>query len=102
METLDSTVIATALPKMAEDFGVSPVDVGIGITAYLLTLATLIPISAWLADRFGTRNIFTIAIIIFTASSILCGLSESLWFFTLSTYVPHSKKTHRINSERRK
>jgi len=84
METLDSTVIATALPKMAEDFGVSPVDVGIGITAYLLTLATLIPISAWLADRFGTRNIFTIAIIIFTASSILCGLSESLWFFTLS------------------
>ncbi|SMC81385.1 DHA2 family efflux MFS transporter permease subunit [Polynucleobacter kasalickyi] len=84
METLDSTVIATALPKMAEDFGVAAVDVGIGITAYLLTLAALIPISGWLADRFGTRNIFTLAIIIFTASSVLCGLSENLWFFTLS------------------
>jgi len=84
METLDSTVIATALPKMALDFGVVAVDVGIGITAYLLTLATLIPISGWLADRFGTRNIFTLAIVIFTASSVLCGLSESLWFFTLS------------------
>ena len=84
METLDSTVIATALPKMAADFGVAAVDVGIGITAYLLTLAAIIPISGWLADRFGSRNIFTLAIFIFTASSILCGLSESLWFFTLS------------------
>lgn len=84
METLDSTVIATALPAMAHDFGITAVDVGLGITAYLITLAAVIPISGWLADRFGSRNIFTLAILIFTASSVLCGLSESLWFFTIS------------------
>ena len=81
METLDSTVIATALPMMANDFSVFPVDVGIGITAYLLTLAVLIPISGWLADRFGMRKIFTLAICIFTGASILCGISQSLYFF---------------------
>ena len=81
METLDSTVIATALPMMAIDFNTYAVDVGIGITAYLLTLAVMIPISGWLADRFGARRIFTLAIFIFTAASILCGISESLNFF---------------------
>ena len=81
METLDSTVIATALPMMAIDFQVFAVDVGVGITAYLLTLAVMIPISGWLADRFGARRIFTLAIAIFTGASILCGISESLNFF---------------------
>lgn len=81
METLDSTVIATALPMMAKDFGVSPVDVGLGITAYLLTLAVVIPISGWLADRFGARRIFTLAIATFIVSSILCGLSDNLGLF---------------------
>jgi len=81
METLDSTVITTALPMMAQDFNVNAVDVGVGITAYLLTLAVMIPISGWLADRFGVRKIFTLAIIIFTVASILCGISESLDFF---------------------
>lgn len=81
METLDSTVITTALPMMAQDFDVFAVDVGIGITAYLLTLAVMIPISGWLADRFGTRLIFTLAICIFTGASVLCGISESLEFF---------------------
>jgi len=84
METLDSTVIATALPMMAIDFQVFAVDVGVGITAYLLTLAVMIPISGWLADRFGARRIFTLAIAIFTGASILCGISESLNFFILS------------------
>lgn len=82
METLDSTVITTALPQMASDFGVSPVDVGIGITAYLLTLATCIPISGWVADRFGSKKVFILAIVLFTFASILCGLSENLTFFT--------------------
>jgi EmrB/QacA subfamily drug resistance transporter len=81
METLDSTVITTALPMMAKDFGVFPVDVGVGITAYLLTLAIIIPISGWLADRIGMRKLFTLAIVIFTGASILCGISESLFFF---------------------
>ncbi len=84
METLDSTVITTALPMMAKDFDVFPVDVGLGITAYLLTLAIIIPISGWLADRFGMRKLFTIAIGIFTAASILCGISENLYFFILA------------------
>jgi EmrB/QacA subfamily drug resistance transporter len=84
METLDSTVIATALPMMAKDFGVSPVDVGLGITAYLLTLAVIIPISGWLADRFGARRIFTLAIAIFILASILCGLSNNLFVFILA------------------
>jgi len=81
METLDSTVIATALPMMAKDFNVFAVDVGVGITAYLLTLAVMIPISGWLADRFGARKIFTLAIFIFTSASILCGISTNLYFF---------------------
>ena len=54
MENLDGTVIVTAMPKMAVSFGVHPVDVNIGISAYLLTLAVLIPVSGWVADRLGT------------------------------------------------
>jgi MFS family permease len=82
MENLDGTVIATAVPQMARSFGVSPVDLNIGITAYLLALAVFIPISGWLADRFGARIIFGGAIAIFTGSSVLCGISNGLWEFT--------------------
>ena len=82
MENLDGTVITTAVPQMARSFGVSPVDLNIGITAYLLALAVFIPISGWLADRFGARIIFGGAIAIFTGSSVLCGISNGLWEFT--------------------
>ncbi len=61
MEFLDGTVIATALPDMARDFGVTAVELNIGISAYLITLAVLIPASGWIADRFGARAIFTLA-----------------------------------------
>lgn len=81
MENLDGTIIATSLPSMAKDFGVSEIDVASGMTSYLLTLAVLIPVSGWFADRFGARRIFTLAIGIFTAASILCGLSDSLSMF---------------------
>ena len=81
MENLDGTVITTSLPSMARDFGVSAVDVASGMTSYLLTLAVLIPVSGWFSDRFGARRIFTLAIGIFTAASILCGLSDSLSMF---------------------
>ena len=57
MEFLDGTVIATALPDMARDFGVTAVELNIGISAYLITLAVLIPASGWIADRFGARAI---------------------------------------------
>ena len=78
MEFIDGTVIATALPDMAKSFGVQAVDLNIGISAYLITLAVLIPASGWIADRFGARKVFTLALAIFTLTSVLCGLSESL------------------------
>lgn len=81
MEFIDGTVIATALPDMAKSFGVQAVDLNIGISAYLITLAVLIPASGWIADRFGARKVFTLALAIFTLASVLCGLSESLESF---------------------
>ena len=61
MEILDGTVIAPAAPHIAADFGVPAVAINVAITAYVLTLAVLIPISGWLADRFGARRIFMTA-----------------------------------------
>jgi EmrB/QacA subfamily drug resistance transporter len=84
MENLDGTVIATALPQMARTFRASPVDLNMGMTAYLLTLAVFIPVSGWIADRLGARNVFSSAIGLFTFASILCGFSNSLWQFTAS------------------
>ncbi|WP_196209231.1 MFS transporter [Citrobacter sp. Res13-Sevr-PEB04-36] len=78
MEFIDGTVIATALPDMAKSFGVEAVDLNIGISAYLITLAVLIPASGWIADRFGARKVFSLALAIFTLASVLCGLSTSL------------------------
>jgi EmrB/QacA subfamily drug resistance transporter len=79
MQNLDSTVIATALPTMARSFGYDPVRMNVALTSYLLSLTVFIPASGWIADRFGTRNVFRAAIIVFTAGSILCGLSEGLF-----------------------
>ena len=81
MEFLDGTVIATALPAMAHDFGQPAVTLSVGISAYLLTLAVFIPLSGWVADRYGTRDVFTAAIALFTVASMLCGLCDGLWQF---------------------
>lgn len=81
MEFLDGTVIATALPDMARDFSVTAVELNIGISAYLITLAVLIPASGWIADRFGARAIFTLALAIFTLASVFCGLSTEVHIF---------------------
>ncbi|CAN5267444.1 MFS transporter [soil metagenome] len=78
MENLDSTVISTALPAIAEDFGASPIHLKLAMTSYLLTLAVFLPASGWLADRLGARLIFRVAIVTFTAGSILCGFSHSI------------------------
>ena len=78
MENLDSTVISTALPTIARDFGTSPIHLKLALTTYLLTIAVFLPASGWLADRFGARLIFRLAIIIFTCGSILCGFSNSI------------------------
>lgn len=84
MEMLDGTVIVTALPEMAKSFGVNPVDLTLGMTAYMLTLAVFIPLSGWFADRFGPRRIFVLALAIFTLASVLCGLASGTWSFTLA------------------
>jgi EmrB/QacA subfamily drug resistance transporter len=78
MEILDGTVIAPAAPYIAADLGVAPVDVNVAISAYVLTLAVLIPINGWLADRFGVRTVFTVAIAVFTVASAGCALATSL------------------------
>jgi EmrB/QacA subfamily drug resistance transporter len=78
MQNLDSTVIATALPTMARSFGYDPVRMNVALTSYLLSLTVFIPASGWVADRYGTRNVFRWAIVVFTVGSILCGLSNGL------------------------
>src|SRR5664279_5476297 len=82
MEILDGTVIAPAAPAIAADLGVPAVDINVAITAYLLTLAVLIPISGWMADRFGARRVFMAAIAIFTLASAGCALATSLPMLT--------------------
>ncbi|ADV82607.1 major facilitator superfamily MFS_1 [Terriglobus saanensis SP1PR4] len=87
MENLDGTIIATGLPAMAGSFRTGVVDVNIGVTSYLLALAVFIPISGWMADRFGTRKVFSSAIAIFTLASIWCGSCHTLTQFTLARVV---------------
>jgi len=87
MELLDGTVIATALPQIALSFDVAPVDLSIGMTAYLVTAAAFIPASGFLADRLGIRRVFTGAIIAFTIASVLCGLAQSLPQFVAARMV---------------
>ncbi len=78
MEQMDSTIIATSLPDIAKDLGTSPVSLKLAFTTYLLGLTVVLPVSGWLADRFGARTIFRLAIIIFTAGSVACGFAHSL------------------------
>ena len=80
MQNLDSTVIATALPTMARDFGADPVRMNVALTSYLLSLAVFIPASGWMADRFGARHVFRAAIAVFTIGSVLCGRADTLEF----------------------
>jgi EmrB/QacA subfamily drug resistance transporter len=78
MQTLDATIINTALPAMAASLGESPLRMQSVVVAYALTMAMLIPASGWIADRFGTRRIFFSAIVLFAAGSVLCALSHGL------------------------
>ncbi|WP_408095664.1 multidrug transporter subunit MdtD [Peredibacter sp. HCB2-198] len=78
METLDSTIVNTALSSMARDLGKSPFSMQLVIISYALTLAVLIPLSGWLTDRFGTKRVYLGAIITFTASSLLCAMAPTL------------------------
>ena len=75
MEQLDTTIVNTAVPAMAESLQVAPLSLKAVVTSYILSLAVCIPVSGWMADRFGTRRVFSIAVAIFTVASILCGLA---------------------------
>jgi len=87
MQNLDSTVIATALPAMARSFHAEPVHMSVALTSYLISLSVFIPASGWVADHFGSRNVFRAAIVVFTIGSVLCGISSSLWFLVLSRII---------------
>lgn len=78
MENVDGTVIATSLPLIAADLGTSPLSLKLAMTSYMLSLAIFIPASGWVADRFGARNVFRIALMVFITGSVLSGLSQSL------------------------
>jgi EmrB/QacA subfamily drug resistance transporter len=78
MEQLDSTIINTAVPTMAESLQVTPLSLKSVVTSYVVSLAVCIPASGWMADRFGTRRVFSTAVAIFTISSILCGLAVNV------------------------
>lgn len=81
MEILDGAIIAPALPAMARAFGTTALQLNVAISAYLLAVGIFIPASGWIADRFGSRRIFMLAIALFTLSSVGCGLSTTLWSF---------------------
>lgn len=84
MENLDATVITTAMPDMAKTFSVTPQDLSIGISAYMLALAIGLPASGWLANRFTAKRIFSVSIILFMLTSLLCALSQNLFMFTVA------------------
>ncbi len=75
MEQLDSTIVNTSIPAMAASLGATPLSLKAVATSYILSLALFIPLSGWLAERFGTRRVFLAAVTLFTLSSVLCGLA---------------------------
>jgi MFS family permease len=78
LQNLDTSVMATALPRIAESLKVPPLHLNLAITSYLLSLAVFLPISGWLADRFGAKRVFCLAIAFFSLGSALCGAANSL------------------------
>jgi EmrB/QacA subfamily drug resistance transporter len=78
MENLDATVLATSLPAIAKDLHANPIHLKLALTTYLLALAVFIPASGWMADRFGAKNVFRAAMVVFAAGSIACGFSSDL------------------------
>ncbi len=86
MEQMDSTVIATSLPAIANDIGTEPIALKLALTAYFVALAIFIPISGWMADRFGAKNIFRLAIFVFMLGSLACSFAYSLETFVGSRF----------------
>jgi EmrB/QacA subfamily drug resistance transporter len=78
MESLDTTILNTAVPTIADALGIAPLSMKAALTSYTISLAVFIPISGWIADRFGTRWVFFTAIGVFSLGSLLCGLSVNM------------------------
>ncbi|MEG3129096.1 multidrug transporter subunit MdtD [Pantoea cypripedii] len=87
MQSLDATILNTALPAIATSLERSPLAMQSAVISYTLTVAMLIPVSGWLADRFGTRKIFILAVALFTLGSLACALSGSLGMLVFSRVV---------------
>jgi EmrB/QacA subfamily drug resistance transporter len=87
MDNMDATVIATSLAAIAADIGSDPIALKLAFTAYLVALAIFIPISSWMADRFGSRRVFRCAMAVFVLGSIACAFSDSLTTFVLSRFL---------------
>jgi EmrB/QacA subfamily drug resistance transporter len=84
IDGIDQTVLTTSIPQMAASLGESPLRLNLAITSYLLSLAVFIPVSGWVADRFGARTVFCLAVGVFTLGSALCGISTSLKMLVLT------------------
>lgn len=78
IENMDSTAISTSLPAIAADLGTEPIALKLALTAYLLALAVFIPVSGWVADRFGARDTFVASVAVFLVGSLACAVSDSL------------------------
>jgi len=87
MQALDGTILNTSLPTIAKELGKSPLEIQSIIVSYTLTVALLIPLSGWLSDKYGTKKIFQLAILIFTLGSTLCAFATSLPFLVISRIV---------------
>ncbi len=86
MENMDSTIISTALPAIAGDLRVDPIALKLALASYFVALAIFIPISGWMADRYGAKRIFRIAIAVFMAGSLCCAISGTLTQFVLARF----------------
>jgi EmrB/QacA subfamily drug resistance transporter len=87
MENMDSTVIATSLAAIAADIQTEPISLKLALTTYMVALAIFIPISSWMADKYGAKNVFRWAIIVFMVGSLACAVSDSLVTFVLSRFL---------------
>jgi EmrB/QacA subfamily drug resistance transporter len=87
MEQLDGSIISTALPVIAHSLHTEPLHLNLAITSYLFSLAVFIPLSGWVADRFGARTVFRAAIVVFIMGSVLCGFSQTMWELVLARVI---------------
>jgi EmrB/QacA subfamily drug resistance transporter len=87
MEAIDTTIINTAIPSIAYSLKVNPLDLKLALISYLLSLAIFIPISGWIADKFGLKKVFMCALALFTLSSIACGFTTTLWQLIIARFI---------------